>query len=408
MLVKLAFRNIWRNKRRTIVTMISMAFGLALAIFFVSWGAGVYAKLIDQAVRLQAGHVTLEHRLFRDAPAIDLYVEKSSEIIEALSLWPEVEEVKPIIMGQGMIKSGAGSLGAAVMGVLPSAESAASPLVKSIIKGDYLADSDGALAVVGSKLAAKLNLGVGKKFVIATNDVSGNLTEELCRVKAIFETKSDEMDTYVIQVPAGFARSLFKMPEDSATQLGVILKKAKFQKQVKKRIASTWPETRAAARAWQEVMPEVASYIRMDRSSNWIFQAILLFLVLFTIFNTVSMSVLERRREFAILMAIGTRPGQLASVVFLESAFLGALGCLSGIVLGGIIAFIFNVVGIDLAWFVEGGISISGFAVSTRIFTMVTPGILFVPAALVFAATLLVSIFPMRRAIKIAIADYLR
>ncbi len=408
MLIRLAFRNIWRNRRRTLITMFSMAFGLALAIFFISWGAGVYARLINQAVRLQAGHVTLEHPGYRDPPAVDLFVPGSSKIIEELSQWPEVERVKPIVLGQGMAKSGAGSLGVAVVGVLPSAEAASSPLVKNLSQGKYLADNDGPWCVVGKKLALKLNLGVGKKLVIATNDVGGNLVEELCRVKGIYDTGSDEIDTYLVQVPIGFARNLFRMPEDSATQLGVILRKADFQKRVLKRLSGHFPAGRVAARAWQEVMPEVASYIRMDKSSNWIFQAILLFLVLFTIFNTMLMSVLERRREFAVLMALGTKPSQIASLIFFESAFLGALGCAAGIVLGVVVALVFNVVGIDLAWFVKEGISISGFALSTRIYSKVTPGILLVPSILVFAAILVVSVIPMRRAVKFSIADVLR
>ncbi|MEW5736128.1 MAG: ABC transporter permease [Thermodesulfobacteriota bacterium] len=408
MFAKTAWKNLWRNRRRTVITVTAMALGLALAIFFIAWGEGVYSRLIDQAVRLQAGHITLEAPGYLDAPAVDLTIPHANRLAAEIAALPDVERVKPIVLGQGMAKSGADAVGVVITGVLPSAERAASPIVQNMKEGRYLEDGDHALAVMGTKLAERLDLMPGKKLVIATNDVSGNLTEVLCRVAGLFETGADEVDGYYVQVPISFARKVFNMPEDQVTQLGVVLKNPDLQRRVMAEIRALVPAKEAVVLPWQEVMPEVASYIRMDSASNWVFQGILLFLVLFTIFNTVLMSVLERRREFAILLAIGTTPMRLATMVFFESVFLGLLGCGMGVLVGAGLSWFFNVVGIDMASLLPEGINISGFAVSTKIFTKLSAGIVLVPAGLVFAAILLLAAIPMRRAAKTRLAENLR
>jgi ABC-type lipoprotein release transport system permease subunit len=148
-----------------------------------------------------------------------------------------------------------------------------------------------------------------------------------------------------------------------------------------------------AVRPWQEVMPELSSYIKMDRGSNIIFQGILIFLVLFTIFNTILMSVLERQREFAILLAVGTRPLQLRLQILAESAFLGLLGCSVGLLCGALASWLVNY---------------TGFAMSTTLRTRITPQILFTSSAIVFGATLIISLLPMKRAVGVPMADLLR
>ncbi|MBW2086702.1 MAG: ABC transporter permease, partial [Deltaproteobacteria bacterium] len=348
MLMKLAWRSIWRNRRRTLITVISIGLGLACAIFFISMADGVYVQLINDAVRMQAGHVTLEHPEYRDAPAIDLYLTGTNALRAQIEGMAHVERTKLLILGQGVARSGAGTVGVAVMGVEPSVEAKTSPLVKNIISGRYLEDTDGSRVVVGSKLAERLHLREGKKLVLTTNDISGALTEELCRVAGIFETGAEEMDGYLVQTPIGFLRKLFNFPPDSATQLGVILNKPGAQKKVQKQIQSMRHNPPFAVRSWQEVMPELASYIKLDKGSNLVLQAILLFLILFTIFNTILMSVLERQKEFAIFKALGTPLSLMRGQLLMESFFLGLIGCFLGLLVGGLASYALQVWGFDI------------------------------------------------------------
>ncbi len=408
LLIRLAWRSLWRNKRRTLITVSSIGFGLAFAVFFVALGEGMYGQMVDQVVRMQAGHVTLEHRGYEAAPAVDLYIAVSPDLRRKVASVPGVERTKLHVLGQGIAKSATGTVTAALMGVEPELERLTSPLPEHMVQGSFLEQGDGALVVVGSELAGRLDVEVGKKVVLTTNDAQGDLVEELCRVKGIFRTGSDELDGYFIQMPLDFARRLFRMPEETATRLGVVLGKADAQQRVLTDVRGLDLPPSAVVRPWQEVLPELAAYIRMDRASNWIFQGILVFLILFTILNTLLMSVMERQREFAVLLALGTLPGQIRLQLLIESAFLGLAGCALGACLGSLAAVWVDRAGIDLSVFLEEGITISGFAVSTTLNTRLTPQILATTTAVVFAATVCLSLIPMRRATRVAVAETLR
>jgi putative ABC transport system permease protein len=408
MIIRLAWRSLWRNKRRTLITICSIAFGLTFAIFFIALAEGGYEQMIDQMVRIRSGHITLEHPEYRQAPSVDLWITVPPALRSEVAGWPAVEETKLVILGQGIVKSGAGNMAAAIMGVEPSVERAASPVARNLIQGEYLSPQDNSQVVVGSEMAERLRLAVGKKLVISTNDVSGTLVEELCRVKGIFHTGSEEMDAYFVQMPIAFARRLFHLPQEGATRMGVILKDASAQKRVMERIRARLDDRPVSVLSWQEVMPDVAAYIKMDKGSNLIFQGILIFLILFTIFNTLSMSVLERQREFAMLMAVGTTPGRLRLQVFTETVFLGMIGCGVGLLLGGLAVIYGHFHGIDLSAIMGESVNISGFSLSSKMHTKLSFGIFFGSAVTVLAATLLLGLIPVRRATRISIVDMLR
>jgi ABC-type lipoprotein release transport system permease subunit len=391
-----------------LITVLSIGFGLACTVFFIAIGEGVYAQLIDQVVRMQAGHITMENPRYRDAPAVDLWIRAPESLRSRIERLPQVERTKLVIMGQGIARSGSGDVSATLMGIEPSVELDTSPLVRHMVAGRYLNDDDGPWVVIGSELAKRLKLAVGKKMVLTTNDAAGNLVDELCRVRGIFETGSVEIDGYFIQAPIDFARRLFGLPEEGATQLGVVLRIPEAQESILREARLMVAEQDIAVLPWQQVIPEIASYIKLDKGSNLIFQAILVFLILFTIFNTILMSVLEREREFAVLLALGTKPVHLSFQILMESAYLGLIGCALGLLVGGLAAWAAQVWGIDLRSLLEEGFTISGFAVSAKMHARVTTGLLLGTAGLVFGATLILSLIPMHRATRLSIVDQLR
>lgn len=408
MIVRLAWRSIWRNKRRTLITMTSIALGLTIAVFFTAMAEGVFRQLVNEAIRMQAGHITLENADYQTSPAVDVRVGDVEHLRRRIAGLEAVEQTKLLIWGQGVANSGAGAVGVTVMGVEPSVERKTSPLAQDIVAGDYLTDGDDRLVVLGATLAEQLRLNLGSKIVLTTNNAQGELVEELCRVKGIFRTGSNEIDGYLVQIPAAFAKRVFGLGGDEATQLGVILKRPGDQRSVIDLITPMVTGKDVAVLPWQSILPEVASFIRLRRTSNGVFQGLLFVIILFTILNTLLMSVIEREREFAVLLALGTPARQLKGQLFVESACIGCLACVVGLALGGSLALAMQIWGLDMGALMPKGVTISGFAVSTTIYASLTPPILYWIGGIVLGATLLLSLIPMRRITQVRIAETLR
>ncbi|MEE8312000.1 MAG: FtsX-like permease family protein [Candidatus Binatia bacterium] len=411
------------------ITVVSIAFGLACVIFFISLNEGVYAQLVDDAVRMQAGHVTIEHAEYREAPAIDLTVRGATALAEQIAAGggrgvkglEGVETVKLLTVGQGVARSGAGAVGVALIGVQPSIEILTSPLARKIVEGAYLDDTDDARVVIGRTLADHLDLEIGKKLVIATNDASGEIVEALFRVKGIFATGAEEIDGYLVQAPLAPTQRLFGLAADEVTQIGVVLDDPDRQQRVIETIAALVADRSmvgdrvppddsapAAVLPWQEVSPELSAFIHFDRISDRFFLGLLLVLILFTIFNTVLMSVLEREQETAVMMALGTARRDVALQILMESAYIGLLGCALGIAFGAGTGLYVQTYGWDLSSMYEEGLTVSGTAMSTILHAKVTVELTLGLAAIVFGATLLLTLGPARRAAGVPIADVLR
>ncbi len=406
-LIKISWRSIWRSKRRTAITVAAIALALGLAVFSVSFAEGVYAQMINDAVRMQAGHVTLEHPEYADAPAIDLVLKGSDELRARLQAIDGVESTKVQIIGQGVARSGGGG-GVSILGVEPGPEAKTSKMAQRIIEGTYLEDSDERHAIIGRTLAERLKVKVGKKLVLSSNDTNGDLVEELVRVKGIFATGAPEIDGYLVQVPLKLTRRLYGWSGGEVTRIGLILDDRDKRPAVLVAARAVVDDKTAAVRTWEEVMPELATYVKLDGGGNFVFMGILIGLSLFTIFNTILMSVLERTREFAVMLALGTHPWRLRAQVLIESAMMGVVGCITGLAWGGALGYWLELEGLDPKALYGEGMTVGGVALDTRIYADVTPGILFWLGLLVFVAIMATSLFTMRRAAQIPVADVLR
>jgi len=357
---------------------------------------------------MQAGHLTLEHPGYRRAPAVDLFLRDVSGLRSRIKALPQVGRTKLIVLGQGVARSARAAAGVSIMGVEPAVERKTSLLARRIVAGRYLRAGDRAGVVIGRELAQRLGLRLGRKLVLMTNDASGNLVQRLARVVGLFRTGSVEMDAYVIQMPLNDARRLFGLPAGAATQLGVILRRAEDLDRVRAAIDRLVRGRPIKVYSWDELSSQLAGYMRMKRGSNLVIQGLLLLLILFTIFNTILMSVLDRRREFAMLLALGTPAPNLQGQVFFETALIGLLGCAVGVLIGGAGALALQVWGLDLSSLVREGVDISGFGFNFVIRAKLTPGLVLVTTGVVFGATLILSLIPMRRVGRLAVVDELR
>lgn len=405
---RLAWRSIWRNRQRTVFAVLSIGLGLALVVFFVSLKNGQYTQLVERAVRLQGGHLTLEHPGYRESLSPNLAVGGARDLRRRLDALPGVERTKAFVLGQALVRSANGAAGVLLVGVDPAAEQGSSPLPERIVAGSYLAEAAGNRVVIGSQLAEQLRVGPGKKLVISVGAGSGQIVEELAVVHGVFSMRVPEVDGFLVQVPLDFARRLQGLGADEVTQLTVVLSDPDRMETALAEVQRLVGAEAVAVRRWQQIMPDVASFIRISMTWSYLYQGFLLLLILSSIFSTLLVSVLERRGEFAVLLALGTTPRRLQLQVFAETAMIALLGCGLGLAVGGGAASAAQIRGIDLRHLLTEGMSLSGYAFDLVVRPRPTPALLLWLGGLDFAATLALGLYPMRLAARVEPSALLR
>ena len=409
LITKIGWRSIWRNKRRTLISLFSIIIGTGIPIFFVCIAWGFYAGLIDDVARLMSGHITYEHVEYRNSPSNDLWVDDIQKINKTLNNNAEVLSTKQIVNLQGVAHTAKGSVGISLMGIEPEKEITISFLPETVIEGNYLSKEDGRWVVVGDQLAENLNISVGKKFVFTTSDIKGELVEELFRVKGIFKTGSKEIDGHFVQSDIEIARKIAGLGSDAVSQLGIIVKNPDTHENFLQDLQKSLAKKNGVFLSWQKIMPDVATTIRMDRTAISSFMIMLVVIVLFTMFSTILMSTLERKREFASLLAIGTQQKELKIQIFIETIFFGLIACPLGALLG--IGFAKWVEGYDMMNVVGGkseDMSVGGFGMDTIITPLFSAPLILQISIFFFLALQLLSILPIYLISRISITDELR
>ncbi len=406
---KIGWRSIWSYKRRTLISLFSIVIGTGIPIFFVCIAWGFYAGLIDDVARLMSGHITYEHVEYRNSPSNDLWVDDIQKIDQTLNNNSEILTTKQIVNLQGVAHTAKGSVGISLMGVEPEKEITISFLPENIIEGKYLSKGDERWVVVGQKLAKNLNIDIGKKFVFTTNNVDGELTEELFRVKGVFKTGSKEIDGHFVQSDIGIARKVAGLSNDDVSQLGIIVKNPDNHENFIKDLQKSVAKNSGVFLSWQKIMPDVATTIRMDRTAISSFMIMLVVIVLFTMFSTILMSALERKREFASLLALGAQQIELKIQIFLETIFFGLIACPLGALLG--ISLAKWVEGYDMMDVVGGkteDMTVGGFGMDTIITPLFSLPLILQISIFFFFAVQLLSILPIYLISRISITDELR
>ena len=409
LITKIGWRSIWRNKRRTLISLFSIIIGTGIPIFFVCIAWGFYAGLIDDVARLMSGHITYEHVEYRNSPSNDLWVDDIQKINKTLNNNAEVLSTKQLVNLQGVAHTAKGSVGISLMGIEPEKEITISFLPETVIEGNYLSKEDGRWVVVGDQLAENLNISVGKKFVFTTSDIKGDLVEELFRVKGIFKTGSKEIDGHFVQSDIEIARKIAGLGSDDVSQLGIIVKNPDTHENFLQDLQKSLAKKNGVFLSWQKIMPDVATTIRMDRTAISSFMIMLVVIVLFTMFSTILMSTLERKREFASLLAIGTQQKELKIQIFIETIFFGLIACPLGALL--VIGFAKWVEGYDMMNVVGGkseDMSVGGFGMDTIITPLFSAPLILQISIFFFLALQLLSILPIYLISRISITDELR
>ncbi len=330
----LAWRNLWRHKRRTLITASSIAFGVLLAVTFTGAGDYFHTRMIDAGANMGMGHITIAAQDYNRAPSSQKPIKGSNTLQVLIADLPEVTSVVARIQGQAMFASARKSVGGTFIAIDPSQESANNNLfIESLIEGAMLSQTAGKGIVMGVGLVRKLKLNLGKKVVYTTTDINGDIVSAVARVSGIFRTGVAEVDGGMALLPIQSVQKVLGYASDEVSLIAISLGDQRLSHALRDKMQGQPEFEHVEVLNWQQTQPDLAGMIAVDKSANRISQLMISLLIAAGILNTMLMSVLERSREFGVMMALGMSPRGLFSLVILESFWLAVVGLIIGIII---------------------------------------------------------------------------
>lgn len=409
-LIDMAWRNVWRRKRRTLITASSIGFGVLLSATFTGMAVYMYGNMIDASAATGYGHVSIEAEGYNKTPTLDKRLKGSDALRDAVRRQKGVEAAMIRIMGQAMFASAVKSVGGMFLAIDPAQETAKYNLLLRLMKqGKVFASKDGIGVVVGTKLAEKLNLRLGKKLVYTTTDVNGEIVSEIARVSGIFSTGVAEIDGGLVLLPIDRVRMVLGYKQDEATLLAVMLKDQRMAAKVRDHLKHSLETKGREFLTWRQTQADLAGLITIDGTSNYISQFLVALLIAAGVLNTLLMSVLERSREFGVMMAIGMSARQLFRLVIIESVCLALIGLVVGVLLTAPWYWYLDVYGLDFSSMVGGeDYSVSGVLVDPIVRLKLHIETILIILSVVFGLAILSGIYPAWRAGRIPPIESLR
>ncbi len=346
---KIALRNLSRNKRRTALTVAAIAFGLSLMIWTVNFQKGGYTMMIRTGISSMAGHVVVQAEGYQEEKEVTMMVQGASGIASQLQAeFPDAVIASRITMG-GLLTSTSTSAGAGLGGIQPGAEQQVQDLHEKVVEGEWLGDDDREI-VIGRGMADSLDVELGDKVVFMGQNGTDEVQSRMFRVKGIFRTGAAQMDGRMAFVHLSAAQELMDA-EDVAHQVTVHLENPEDSFEATERALALVGRGDLDVLNWKEALPELAGMIQMDRSSGDFMMVIIGLIVAFGVLNTLLMSVLERTREFGVMLSLGMKPRQVFGLVLTEGLVLGGIGAAVGLGLGLLFSLQAVYQGIDYAAF---------------------------------------------------------
>ena len=365
---KMAWRNIWRNPRRTILTGCAITFATVLLVFMLSFQFGSYETMINTSVKISTGHLQVQAEKYQEKKSIRLVIPEPRAIADIVEQIPEVAAYTFRGQAFSLISSKDRTYGVVVTGIDPQKEITVSRIKKLVQAGNFLAAEDVNQALVGNLLAKNLRVSIGDELTLLGQGRDGSIGATVVQVKGIFRSGIDEFDRSAMQIPLSTFQDTFSM-EEAVHEVVVIGKSLSDVSRIKTQLKAALSvlDNRKPLKTldWQELMPGLRQAIEMDLVSGLIFYGLLIIVVAFSILNTFLMAIFERTKEFGVMMAMGTTPRRLTKILLIESMSMTLIGIITGICIGIGITYYFQINGID---FSGGSELLSQFGITGRMY----------------------------------------
>ncbi|WP_430810295.1 MULTISPECIES: FtsX-like permease family protein [unclassified Carboxylicivirga] len=400
---KLAWRNIWRNKRRTLITVASIFFGVILSTLMSSMQNGTYSKMIDNVVSFYSGYLQIHHPDYWETKSIDDLFIPTDSLLNAVSSNKAVDLVVPRMESFALMSYGNNTKGGMLIGIEPAEENQLTRLKQWVHEGRYLkAGDDGILMAIN--LAKALDVQLGDTLALISQGYHGYSASGLFPVVGILKFPFPTMNNFGTYISLDRARTFFSAPE-MVTSLVLTVDNFDDVYPVKHHLTSSLG-SHYSVMTWDEMDPVTKQMIEGDKGQGYIMKGILYILIGFGVFSTVIMMIAERRKELGVMVAVGMNKLKLAKVLFYETMLIGVVGVASGFAISVPLVW----------WMVNNPIPLTGevadvyeqFGMEPAIYFGNDPMIFWGQILIVFGITLLVSIYPISKIKRLQVTKALR
>jgi len=333
LLLTLAWRNLWRNKRRTLITITAVVFATWFSIAMRGIQLGTYNDNITYSLNLFSGYVQLQQPEYMDNPSLQKSFRFTDDIRGILDRDPRVRGYAPRVYADGLISFGDNSQGAAIFGISPDVERRVTHLGQKIREGRMVASDTAMEIVLGQTMLENLRAEIGDEIVVLSQGFDGALGNMKYRIVGTIRTGMQDFDRSGVFMGIDALQDLVSM-QGKVNVVAVALNELRDVDDFVDDMDAVLDTSKVRALGWEEVLPDLKQGIELDNYSGMLFLGILLVVVAFGILNTVLMSVTERFKEFGILLSVGMPQGRLVTLVLFETLFITMLGIIVGNLLG--------------------------------------------------------------------------
>ncbi len=398
MLVTLAFRNLWRNRRRTLLTLSAMVVSAALLMLALGVFSGMFRDMLASATEQYSGHLVLaqpEYHLRRDMFA-DLPADYAN--LPILQSATEIKGKSPRLRSFGLLSHHESSQPVELLGIIPEREQQVTSLQHQLTAGHYPTAEEANAALIGQGLARKLKVTTGDELVFVTQAADGSIGNDLLVISGIFATGDSRHDNKLVLAPLAWLQQVLVMPE-RIHEVAMVVAEPMTAAQTADRLNPNLPEN-VEILDWGDLLPEMREVIAAYDVSRMIIVTILYLATGLGILNTFFMSVMERTREFGILMAQGMRPWAIRGLVLLETLLLGSIALAVGLLCGVVMTLYMQQVGIDLSGYITP-VTYAGGTILPRLHAVFEAGNFLVPAGMLLLVSLFAGFLPANRAARL-------
>ncbi len=401
-LIKISWRNIWRNRSRTLVIVAALILGIMGGIFSTALRLAAEEQQFEDTIENMISHIQIHHSQFIANPEAHYRISQGARVAAEISQRPGIKVVSPRTVFDGMAASANKSTGVRIKGVDAETEARTTRLEELIQEGNYFAEERRLPpAIVGQALAAELMSGVGSRIVLTFQDIHGNMVSASFRIEGLYSVTSRRFEETTVYVQASDLNELIG-DQEAVHEIAILLDDADRYRQTADELRQAYPDLEV--RHWADMDPALHYALEvLDQLLIWMVGIIILG-VSFGLLNTILMSILERVRELGVLLAIGMKRLKVFSMVLMETTMISVIGGIIGLSLSYIMIRILNVRGVTI----PGGEGLEDFGFASVLYPSVDLGFYFEIGILVVSFAILASIYPAWKAIRIAPAEAVR